>query len=428
VPASVTIAQAIEESDWGTSQLAADNHNLFGIKGSGPAGAAYYPTQEFEGGHWITINAAFRAYHNMAESISDHAELLATSGHYGRAMADRRVPDAFASDLTGVYATDPDYGSNLIATMKLYDLYQYDTTTQPAAQSRQAAPAHPAAPANQAATSSGTAAAPSPGGGAAGPGGADIPGLGSPSAQAKTTARYRTATPHRTASHRTASQQAASQQAAPQHATLTADYTTAAPRHRTAVRQTAAAARYTTPLPGAVTTAYFTGAKTPIGRSEQLYKDVAGQAGISWKLLAACDWMQCQSDPRRSPVHGEKLGSVNRDGSVYGTKSEALTQCAADMITLARAVYGIDLTVPRPMSIRSLAEVFAAYRWGGLLKKHGVSAMELPYSVAGLTDNHTKMQWPSIREPNAPDKPGSKFKPAFGAVPVVLSLKYPATV
>ena len=105
-----------------------------------------------------------------------------------------------------------------------------------------------------------------------------------------------------------------------------------------------------------------------------------------------------------------------------------LAQCAADMITLARAVYGIDLTVPRPMSVRALAEVFAAFRWGGLLKKHGVSAMEFPYSVAGLTEYHTKMHWPAINEPKAPDKPGGKFKQPFGAVPVVLSLKYPATV
>ena len=75
----------------------------------------------------MTIDAQFRVYHNDAESIADHAELLATSGYYTRAMADRAVPDAFANDLTGVYATDPDYGANLIALMKLYNLYQYDT-------------------------------------------------------------------------------------------------------------------------------------------------------------------------------------------------------------------------------------------------------------------------------------------------------------
>ncbi len=126
VPASVTIAQAIDESGWGTSQLAANDYNLFGIKGSGPAGSVTLPTQEFENGTWVTIYAQFRVYHNVSESISDHAELLATSGYYTRAMADRGVPDAFANDLTGVYATDPEYGTNLIALMRLYNLYRFD--------------------------------------------------------------------------------------------------------------------------------------------------------------------------------------------------------------------------------------------------------------------------------------------------------------
>jgi hypothetical protein len=52
--------------------------------------------------------------------------------------------------------------------------------------------------------------------------------------------------------------------------------------------------------------------------------------------------------------------------------------------------------------------------------------MEVPYSVAGLTDQHVKMRWPDIREPNAPDKPGTRFRVAFGAVPAVLCLGYPA--
>ena len=135
VPASVTIAQAIEESAWGQSSLAAQYHNLFGIKGTGPAGSVTLPTQEYENGSWVTIDAQFAVYRNDAESIAGHAELLATSGYYARAMADRAYPDAFANNLTGVYATDPDYGANLIALMKLYNLYQYDTapTATPAA-------------------------------------------------------------------------------------------------------------------------------------------------------------------------------------------------------------------------------------------------------------------------------------------------------
>ena len=52
--------------------------------------------------------------------------LLATGSSYKQAMADRRSPDAFANDLTGVYATDPNYGASLIAIMRQYNLYRFD--------------------------------------------------------------------------------------------------------------------------------------------------------------------------------------------------------------------------------------------------------------------------------------------------------------
>ena len=126
VPASVTIAQAILESGWGKSGLAASDNNLFGIKGTGPAGSVTVPTKEFENGHYVTINAAFRKYHNDAESIDDHAKLLATSGYYKKAMGDKGNANKFADDLTGVYATDPHYGTQLQQIMKQYNLYQYD--------------------------------------------------------------------------------------------------------------------------------------------------------------------------------------------------------------------------------------------------------------------------------------------------------------
>jgi flagellum-specific peptidoglycan hydrolase FlgJ len=386
VPASVTIAQAIEESAWGQSSLAARYHNLFGIKGTGPAGSVTLPTQEYENGSWVTIDAQFAVYRNDAESIADHAELLATSGYYARAMADRAYPDAFANNLTGVYATDPDYGANLIALMKLYNLYQFDT----------APTATP--PATPAPTPSETSAS----------GSGSIPGVISPGE-----ITFGATDPARQAPGHTPS-------------VATTAYVTPAPA--ASGRAPGVAARYQAELPQAVTTALFATAKGPLGRGEQLYRDVAATTGGSWKLLATADWMQCKSDPRYSPVQGEKLGTVNADGTSYRTKSAALAQCAADLIELSAAVYGIDLTARRPLSVRELAAAFAAFRWGALLKRHGVSPMEFPYSVAGLTTAHQKMHWPPINEPGAPDRPGARFRQPFGAVPVVLSLGYPATV
>jgi hypothetical protein len=175
-----------------------------------------------------------------------------------------------------------------------------------------------------------------------------------------------------------------------------------------------------------VTTAFIAKARGVLIGSAPLYCDVAACSGLRWELLAACDWMQCRAQHRRSPVHGERLGTVNADGTVYRTRSEALAQCASDLVELAMVIYWIDITARRRLSVAELASVFAAFRWGGLLKVHGISAMEFPYSVAGLTAQHTKMRWPHIAEPAAPDKPGSRFRGPFGAVPVVLQLGYPA--
>jgi hypothetical protein len=174
-----------------------------------------------------------------------------------------------------------------------------------------------------------------------------------------------------------------------------------------------------------VTTDFITTAKGPLQRAKPLYQDVAANHGIRWELLAACDWMQCKAQPRVSPVHGEKLGSRNADGTVYRSKSEALDQVASDLVELASFVYGVNLRQRLILSIRDLANVFAAFRWGGLLKAHRISAMEFPYSVEGLTAQHMKMRWPDIGEA-APDKPGARFRGSFGAVPVVLGLSYPA--
>ena len=401
IPAAVTIAQAIDESGWGQSELATADHNLFGIKGTGPAGSDMRPTQEYENGSWVTRTAPFRVYHNIAESIADHSQLLATGQAYQHAMAARHVPDAFAAALTGVYATDPDYGSHLIALMRLYNLYRYDSATptaaQPAGQSAGQPAGQPAGSlvpqlAGQQAAVPGVLAPEAPGaraasiipGGTGVPGGASIPGVAGALAIGAVRTRI-----------------------APRGSRLSAR-------------------RYLPQLPQAVTAGFAALAQAPLTLAQPLYQDVASRTGIAWELLAACDWMQCQARPHYSPVYGEKLGTANPDGTVFRTKSAALAQGASDLIELADAVYLIDLTVPRPLSVRELASTFAAFRWGALLRAHAISAMEFPYSVAGLTPQHLKLRWPDINDPRAPDKPGTRFRMPFGAVPVVLILGYPA--
>jgi len=449
IPAAVTIAQAIDESGWGQSMLAAQDHNLFGIKGTGPAGSVERPTQEYENGQPVTVNAPFRVYSDVAQSITDHSLLLATGSAYQQAMADRRSPDAFANDLTGVYATDPNYGANLITIMRQFNLYRFDAGTSAA---------HGAATVSRSAAESGSgqsgagqngagqngagqngagqsAAGQSTveGGGsvaggavagqlgqarsgtaAEGSGGASIPGLDVYAGTAASTS----------AGEASSSATAASGSAAA--ATSAHLEPTGGQALRAGPRNLhVSTRRYVTQMPRVVLTDFVTTAKIPLLRAKPVYQQVAEDHGVRWELLAACDWMQCQAQPGVSPVFGEELGTKNHDGTVYRTKADALEQCVADLIELAAVVYGIDLRQRRLLSVPELADVFAAFRWGGLLKAHRISAMDFPYSVEGLTAAHMKMRWPDIGG-DAPDKPGTRFRMSFGAVPVVLRLNYPA--
>jgi flagellum-specific peptidoglycan hydrolase FlgJ len=457
IPAAVTIAQAIDESGWGQSKLAVEDHNLFGIKGTGPAGSVTMPTQEYVNGQTVTIDAPFRVYSNITQSITDHSLLLATGSSYQQAMADRRSPDAFANDLTGVYATDPNYGASLITIMRQYNLYRFD------ADGSAPSGASGASSAGQSGSAQGGSGQGGKARGGSAPSGtgtsgstrsrvgtesgtrqtAVIPGVGKFNAAALGMATHPAAggasSAHGTVGIAATPAGGASipgaldAYAGTAAVTSPAKATTSAhlePNGGTAVRAgprnvRISTRRYAAQMPRIVTTDFITHAKTPLLRAKPLYQDVAANTGVRWELLAACDWMQCQAQPRVSPVHGEKLGSKNADGTVYRTKSEALEQCAADLIDLSSAVYGLDLTQRLILSVRELASVFGAFRWGGLLRAHRISAMEFPYSVAGLTGQHLNMRWPEIGEP-APDKPGTRFRKPFGAVPVVLSLDYPA--
>ncbi len=125
VPASVTLAQAALETGWGRATIG-DAKNLFGIKGTGPAGSIRVPTREVINGRSVTINDNFRKYNNWSESIDDHARLL-QGARYRPAMAVRNSPDEFARQLQRCgYATDPNYARTLISIMSRYNLYQYD--------------------------------------------------------------------------------------------------------------------------------------------------------------------------------------------------------------------------------------------------------------------------------------------------------------
>ena len=130
VPASVTIAQAIWETNWGQSGLAIKANNYFGIKGRpkpGPAGVIWMETWEHVNGRDITVTEPFRAYHSVEESVMDHGRYLTENSRYAEAMRNTSDPRLFIRLVHRAgYATDPAYSDKIIRLMDRYNLYVYD--------------------------------------------------------------------------------------------------------------------------------------------------------------------------------------------------------------------------------------------------------------------------------------------------------------
>jgi hypothetical protein len=134
-PVSVTVAQAILESNWGESLLSREANNYFGIKATGQIGedgAVWMRTLEYVQGGSYNAFAAFRAYHTLAESVADHAQLFLHEPAYTEALLAATDPDEFVRRIARAgYATDPTYAQKLIDLMRRYDLYGLDAPLQP---------------------------------------------------------------------------------------------------------------------------------------------------------------------------------------------------------------------------------------------------------------------------------------------------------
>ena len=123
VPASITIAQAILESDWGGS---APGHNLFGMKGTGPAGSIARRVVEYHRGVRSVRSDPFRAYHDESEALADHARILGTGKRYSRARSHGDDRHGFAAALVGIYASDPRYAQKLDRLIRSFTLERFD--------------------------------------------------------------------------------------------------------------------------------------------------------------------------------------------------------------------------------------------------------------------------------------------------------------
>ncbi|MEG0072924.1 MAG: peptidoglycan DD-metalloendopeptidase family protein [Clostridia bacterium] len=125
---SVTIAQATFESGWGKDKIAVESNNYFGIKASGAwkGPVKSYPTMEYINGSQVMINADFRVYGSMAESMEDHGKFLRENSRYASMFSETTARGQLEALRRGGYATNPTYASELMNQIKYYNLEAID--------------------------------------------------------------------------------------------------------------------------------------------------------------------------------------------------------------------------------------------------------------------------------------------------------------
>lgn len=134
---SLTIAQALLESNSGNSTLTTQANALFGIKATGSWRGKVWNgrTVEYYNGQKTTITAGFRAYDSWTDSISDHSKLLTNNKRYSQVIGEKDYKKACKAIAAAGYATDPNYASKLISLIETYQLNQYDVQQVPVASS-----------------------------------------------------------------------------------------------------------------------------------------------------------------------------------------------------------------------------------------------------------------------------------------------------
>ena len=132
VPASVTLAQCILESAWGSSQLARRYNNYFGIKALPGQPYIEFATDEVVASRTVRELARFTKYPSAIECFEAHARLLATAERYAPAMRHTSDVAGFCAALRMCgYSTEPTYAFRLISLIDEFDLEQYDLPLPP---------------------------------------------------------------------------------------------------------------------------------------------------------------------------------------------------------------------------------------------------------------------------------------------------------
>lgn len=125
---SVVIAQAICESGWGQSEIMMKANAVFGIKAYGWNGKVYNSkTKEcYDGKNYTNVEACFRAYNSLEESVKDYFDLITTSQRYRKACVAGSPIECITEIKNGGYSTSPTYVNTIMSIINSNNLTKYD--------------------------------------------------------------------------------------------------------------------------------------------------------------------------------------------------------------------------------------------------------------------------------------------------------------
>lgn len=133
---SVTIAQAIHESGWGTSKKMVAANALFGVKVGNSAykfgdawhGEAYKTgtTEYYDGKTATRITDYFRQYRTVEDAVCDYMDMLCHCKRYKAALSRSTPRQSIEGIVAGGYATGPNYANSIMKIIDAYNLTKYD--------------------------------------------------------------------------------------------------------------------------------------------------------------------------------------------------------------------------------------------------------------------------------------------------------------
>lgn len=125
---SVVLGQACLETGFGSSQLMMKANAVFGIKAfESWKGKTYSSkTKEVYDNNPVTIDAKFRAYDSLEDSVADYFDLITKSERYRKATVAESPLECIKAIKEGGYATDPAYVQKIMIIINENNLTKFD--------------------------------------------------------------------------------------------------------------------------------------------------------------------------------------------------------------------------------------------------------------------------------------------------------------